>query len=100
MDRLSLSNRQTTRFPRSGSIGTILAESKTWITIKETMCISTKMKKNCRWHMSDIPNPKQATSAKSIFINAVTVKAALIKVTVSKGTTARHQWKKEIKYFL
>lgn len=64
------------------------------------MYISAKTKKNCHFHMFSIPNPKQATSAKNISIHALTVNAVLIKVTVLRGTTARHQWKKGIKHFL
>lgn len=51
-------------------------------------------------YLSGIPNRKQDMSVRKIFISVPPVKIAHIKASVSKETTARPQWKREIKFFL
>ena len=56
--------------------------------------------RECRLYISGIPNRKQDMSVRKIFISVPPVKIAPIKASVSKETTARPQWKREIKFFL
>ena len=78
----------------------ISAGWKTWIMMQKKICIFVKTAGNCRLYISGIPNRKQDMSVRKIFISVPPVKIAPIKASVSKETTARPQWKREIKFFL